>query len=63
MITCPLLSDDGQQKLKHTTIGHQNSNRPPKWRVTVFSGAQQQNFSGAGLLLLQLCLKNRARQI
>ncbi len=32
MIACPLLSDDGHQKLKHTTISHQNGNQPPKWR-------------------------------
>ncbi len=32
MIACPLLSDDGHLKLKHTTISHQSSNQPPNWR-------------------------------
>jgi hypothetical protein len=32
IIACPLLSDDGYQKLKLTPIIHQNGNQPPKWR-------------------------------
>jgi hypothetical protein len=38
MMACSLLSDVGHQKLKHTTISHQNGNQPPKQRPSDGSG-------------------------
>jgi hypothetical protein len=38
MIACPLMSDDGHQKLIHTKISHHNGNQPPKQKPGDGSG-------------------------